>query len=58
MASKTWCRLLLSVLLLVAVAEFVVRGPVRIATDGMQWNDFMSPYIQAKTWVQGRNHTS
>src|ERR1700735_4887398 len=55
MASKTWCRLLFSALLLVSVAEFVVRGPLRVATDGMQWNDFMSPYIQAKAWLLGKN---
>ena len=55
MASKIWCRLLFSALLLVSVAEFVVRGPLRVATDGMQWNDFMSPYIQAKAWSLGRN---
>src|ERR1700728_425790 len=55
MASKTWCRLLISVFLLFTVAEFVVRGPLRVATDGMQWNDFMSPYIQAKAWLLGKN---
>jgi hypothetical protein len=55
MARKRWCRLLVSVMLLAAVAEFVVRGPVRMALDGMRWNDFLSPYIQAKAWTLGRN---
>lgn len=37
------------------MSEFAIRGPVRILRDGMEWNDFLSPYIQAKAWVQGRD---
>jgi hypothetical protein len=41
------------VLLLVAGAEFVVRGPVRAIRTATQFNDFLSPYIQANAWVHG-----
>jgi len=55
MSSKTWCRLLVLLLLSAATAEFAVRGPVRLMTEGAQWNDFLSPYIQAKAWMLGGN---
>jgi len=32
-----------------------VRGPVRLVRTGMTWNDFLSPYIQAKAWAQGKD---
>jgi hypothetical protein len=41
-------------LLIVSAAEFVVRGPLRI-NNSMDWNDFISPYIQSKAWVQGQD---
>jgi alpha-1,2-mannosyltransferase len=49
-----WRRILVAALLLASAAEFSVRGPARIAR-GMGWNDFLSPYIQAKAWVQGKD---
>jgi len=41
------------VLLLVAGVEFVVRGPVRAIHVATEFNDFLSPYIQAKAWTRG-----
>jgi hypothetical protein len=41
------------VLLLLAAGEFLVRGPVRAVQTAMQFNDLLSPYIQAKAWVRG-----
>jgi alpha-1,2-mannosyltransferase len=40
-------------LLLVACAEFVARGPARAITAGAGFNDFLSPYIQAQAWLSG-----
>ena len=47
--------ILVLLLLLVSLAEFAVRGPVRLLHEGMGWNDFLSPYIQARAWVHGEN---
>jgi Glycosyltransferase family 87 len=55
MATLEWRRILVSALLLAAVAEFAVRGPIRLAQNEMEWNDFLSPYIQAKIWMLGKN---
>jgi hypothetical protein len=45
-------RTILCLLLLVlAASEFVVRGPVRASRTGASFNDFLSPYIQAKALV-------
>jgi hypothetical protein len=40
-------------LLLAAGAEFVFRGPVRAIHVATQFNDFLSPYIQARAWMRG-----
>jgi hypothetical protein len=40
-------------LLLLASAEFTLRGPVRAIRSARQFNDFLSPYIQAKAWLLG-----
>ncbi len=47
-----WIALCL-VLLLLAVAEFMVRGPVRAIQTASGFNDFLSPYIQAKAFLHG-----
>lgn len=39
------------VLLVLAASEFIVRGPVRAIRTGASFNDFLSPYIQAKALV-------
>jgi hypothetical protein len=41
------------VLLLVAGAEFMLRGPIRAIRTATQFNDFLSPYIQANAWMRG-----
>jgi Glycosyltransferase family 87 len=41
------------VLFLLAGAEFVVRGPLRAIQTSTQFNDFLSPYIQADAWTRG-----
>jgi len=38
-------------LLVLAASEFVVRGPARAIRTGDSFNDFLSPYIQAKALV-------
>jgi Glycosyltransferase family 87 len=40
------------VLLLLASAEFVLRGPIRFARAN-DFNDFMSPYVQTRAWMKG-----
>ncbi len=44
----------LGVLILCSAAEFIVRGPLRFA-DASSFNDFISPYIQARAWIQGQD---
>ena len=39
-------------LLLLASAEFLVRGPIRFARAS-NFNDFISPYIQTRAWMEG-----
>jgi hypothetical protein len=51
---KPWRSVAVTLLLLVSVAEFSVRGPLRIL-QARGWNDFLSPYIQAKAWVHGKD---
>jgi hypothetical protein len=46
-------RVLCLGLLLLAAAEFAVRGPIRAIHSATQFNDFLSPYIQAKAWMRG-----
>jgi len=41
------------VLLVLASAEFTIRGPARAIHSATQFNDFLSPYIQANALVQG-----
>ncbi len=40
-------------LVLAAGAVFVVRGPLRAVRSSTQFNDFLSPYIQADAWTRG-----
>ena len=47
-------QILVAILLLSSVVEFSVRGPARLV-QSLGWNDFLSPYIQSKAWVQGKN---
>lgn len=54
-SSHRWRTALLSVLLVASAAELLLRGPVRLLDGGVTWNDFLSPYIQAKAWVHGHD---
>lgn len=47
-----WSALCL-LLICLGAAEFVVRGPLRAVQTATQFNDFLSPYIQAKALVRG-----
>ncbi|MEQ1728962.1 MAG: glycosyltransferase family 87 protein, partial [Vicinamibacterales bacterium] len=49
-------RLLLTVLVVLAAAEFVVRGPLRFARHGTtRSTDFTGPYLGARALVRGLN---
>ena len=50
-----WTKLVVAVLLLASAGEFMLRGPVRLLRHGTTWNDFLSPYIQAKAWRYGND---
>lgn len=51
---KDWRNILVLVLLLISLGEFWIRGPLRLL-HAAGWNDFMSPYIQAKAWAEGKD---
>ena len=48
-------RILLVIFLLAAGTEFIFRGPVRGIETSTTLNDFISPYVQAKALVEGRD---
>jgi len=48
-------RILLWILLLLAGAEFVVRGPVRFLTNITNWNDLSQNYTASRLWLKGQN---
>jgi hypothetical protein len=48
--STSWAIVL--ILLVLSLAELFVRGPVRFARSS-DFNDFISPYIQTRAWMQG-----
>jgi hypothetical protein len=49
---STRSKIFLTLLVLLASAEFVVRGPVRFL-QAADFNDFISPYIQSRALIQG-----
>jgi len=51
--ARDWRSVLCLALILTAGAEFVVRGPIRAVQNSTQFNDFLSPYIQADAWTRG-----
>lgn len=51
-ASRT-LRILLWILIVLAAAEFVVRGPVRYLSWPTNWNDFSQNYTVSKLWLKG-----
>jgi Glycosyltransferase family 87 len=46
-------QIFLWLLVIVAGVEFGIRGPLRAVRQASEWNDFLSPYIQAKEWLRG-----
>lgn len=51
-----WRWLLFGSLTLLAVLEFSARGPVRaLGWESRDFNDFLSPYVQARIWSSGRD---
>ncbi len=48
-----WRVILVSVLLVVAGAEYVVRGPLRLFRNGAQWSDFTQVDIPSRAWIRG-----
>jgi len=48
------CWTLLLVALLVTGTEFLLRGPARFARS-TNFNDFLSPYIQTRAWMEGED---
>jgi hypothetical protein len=48
-------KLILAILLSIVSVEFLSRGPLRVMREGQNWNDFLSPYIQSKAWLHGRD---
>jgi len=53
--ARKWRSILVAVFLVASIGEFSVRGPIRLLRSGMGWNDFLSPYIQAKAWAHGQD---
>jgi hypothetical protein len=43
----------LAILIVLAGAEFVWRGPARALRAEAGFNDFLSPYVQSQAWVRG-----
>jgi len=46
--------MLLAICLVCAGAECVIRGPLRFA-QAHDFNDFISPYVQTRAWIQGND---
>ena len=42
-------------LLLLAAAEFMIRGPVRYFESRSEWNDFSQNYTASKLWLRGKS---
>jgi Glycosyltransferase family 87 len=51
---RHWRNILIWILLLACGTEFWIRGPHRLL-HATGWNDFLSPYIQAKAWAHGKD---
>jgi hypothetical protein len=48
-------KTILWILLLLAAAEFLVRGPVRYLREPTNWNDLSQNYTASKLWLQGKS---
>lgn len=48
-------RIILWILLFLAGAEFVVRGPVRYLREPTNWNDLSQNYTASRLWLKGQS---
>src|SRR5271165_871869 len=48
-------KIILSILLFLAAAEFVMRGPVRFLREPTNWNDLSQNYTASKLWLNGQS---
>ena len=48
-------RVILWILVFMAAAEFVVRGPVRFLSGPADWNDLSQNYTASKLWLKGQS---
>jgi Glycosyltransferase family 87 len=48
-------RIILWILIFLAAAEFVVRGPVRYLRERSNWNDLSQNYTVSKLWLEGKS---
>ena len=48
-------RVILWILIFVAAAEFVMRGPVRFLREPTNWNDLSQNYTASKLWLKGQS---
>jgi hypothetical protein len=48
-------RIILWILLFLAAAEFVARGPVRFLGWPAEWNDLSQNYVASKLWLNGQS---
>jgi hypothetical protein len=54
-ASNRNLRVILWILIFLAAAEFVVRGPVRFLREPTNWNDLSQNYTASKLWLNGQS---
>ncbi len=46
-------RVILWILIILAAAEFVIRGPARYLSEVSNWNDLSQNYTASKLWLKG-----
>ena len=53
--SSPTARIILWILIFLAAAEFVVRGPLRYLNERSNWNDLSQNYTASRLWLQGKS---
>src|ERR1700754_3882712 len=48
-------RIILWILIFLAAAEFVVRGPLRYLRESSNWNDLSQNYAVSRLWLEGKS---
>ncbi len=54
-STRSDLRVILWILLFLAAAEFVIRGPVRFLFQETAWNDLSQNYTASKLWLNGQS---